>query len=117
VPDWTECGKPSAGREAGTRPAMRPVSLSRLTCGAIMLGMTGTAVTSGPCSARVEYVTGKPLVPCGVTGRAMRRACLHEHVADVFACQPHLELLENGFCITCLGTDGHQCPIRLTALP
>ena len=56
------------------------------------------------------------LVPCGLTGRAMRRICVHEHVADVFACPTHEALMEIGYCLTCREIDGHQCPIELAAV-
>jgi hypothetical protein len=70
---------------------------------------------SGPCSAQVQYTADGPLVPCGLPGPAMRRICLHEHVADVFCCLRHQALMEIGYCITCREIDGHQCPIELAA--
>jgi hypothetical protein len=63
---------------------------------------------TGPCAAQMDLEDG-----------AVRRACLHEHVADLFVCAVHEErgARGEGFCIPCYEIDGHRCPIRLQPVP
>jgi len=74
---------------------------------------------TGPCDAQMDLEDGAPLTPCRRPGRKVRRACLHEHVSDLFVCAVHEErgARGEGFCIPCYETDGHRCPIRLQPVP
>jgi len=53
---------------------------------------------------------------CGLPGKPVRRACVHEHVLDAYCCDLHFEHAESGFCLACFETDGHECPIVLTRI-
>ena len=49
---------------------------------------------------------------CGLPGQRMRRGCVHEHIAEVGACEFHIRDIAHGYCITCAEA-GHECPVTL----
>ncbi len=58
--------------------------------------------------------------PCGNPAIGLfRRACVHEHIREVWVCRDHADTTELGNCRACWELPGglsHDCPISLSEL-
>jgi hypothetical protein len=74
-------------------------------------------IRAGACEAWIPALNRR----CGEMwpedpARCVRAACAHEHVREALLCDLHIGSVANGFCLTCFGIDGHECPLAIVPI-